>query len=198
MKSPVKLPRKLTLLAWLLCFGIASQAQELSFHADPLRSHVDFVLSDVLHTVRGTFRLKDSTVQLDPTTGKASGAIVVDATSGDTGNQSRDHKMNHDVLESAKYPEFRFTLQTMQGTVPSAGSSTITLSGILRVHGADHPLTVTVPVQITNGQAMADVQFAVPYVQWGMKDPSTFVLRVGKQVDITVHLVGSVAPRPAS
>ena len=198
MKTHSRWRGGLAFLAWLLCLGIAAQAQQLSFRADPSKSHVDFVLGDVLHTVHGTFRLKDSTVQLDPATGKASGAIVVDATSGDSGNETRDHKMNKDVLESAKYPEFRFTLQSMQGTVSANGSSEIKLSGTMSVHGADHLLTLSVPVQIAAGQVSTDVHFVVPYVQWGMKDPSTFVLRVGKEVDITVHLVGSLGGPPAS
>lgn len=123
---------------------------------------------------------------------------MVDATSGDSGSEGRDHKMNEDMLESAKYPEFLFAVQSMQGSLSQAGSSEIKLSGMMRLHGADHPLTVTVPVQITNGEATTDVHFAVPYVQWGLKDPSTFVLRVSKEVDITVHLVGSLGPRPPS
>jgi hypothetical protein len=106
--------------------------------------------------------------------------------------------MNEDMLESAKYPEFLFAVQSMQGGLSQAGSSEIKLPGMMRLHGADHPLTVTVPAQITNGEATTDVHFAVPYVQWGLKDPSTFVLRVSKEVDITVHLVGSLGPRPPS
>lgn len=188
---------RLALLPFLLCLGFSAWAQEMSFRADPSRSHVDFVLGDVLHTVRGTFRLKDGTVQLDPAKGQASGVIVVDAASGNSGNETRDRKMNKEILESAKYPEFRFTLQSMQGSVSQTGSSEIKLTGTMRVHGADHPLTVSVPVQITNGQVTTDVHFVVPYVQWGMKDPSTFLLRVSKEVDITVHLVGSLQVGPS-
>jgi polyisoprenoid-binding protein YceI len=189
-------------LAFLSCLlfllGIGAQAQELSFHADPSRSHVDYVLGDVLHTVHGTFRLKDGSVQLDPASGKATGSIIVDATSGDSGNETRDRKMNKEILESAKYPEFQFTLQSMQGALSPNGSSEVKLSGTMRVHGADHPLTVSVPVAIAAGQVTTDVHFVVPYVQWGMKDPSTFLLRVGKEVDITVHLVGSLGSHPGS
>jgi len=198
MKPLLRWCDKTTLLIGMLCLSMSVQSQELFFHADPSKSHVDFVLGDVLHTIHGSFRLKDATVQLDPATEKASGAIVVDATSGNSGNETRDHKMNKDILESAKYPEFQFTLQRMQGSMAQSGSSEIKLTGIMRVHGTDHPLTVTVPVQISNGQVATDVHFVVPYVQWGMKDPSTFVLRVSKEVDITVHLVGVLHAGPAS
>jgi polyisoprenoid-binding protein YceI len=186
------------LLALMLSAAGIALAQELSFHADPSQSQVEFTLGDVLHTVHGTFRLKDCTVKIDPSAGKASGAIVVDATSGNTGNDARDHKMHKEILQSSNYPEIRFTLQSMTGSLPPSGSSQIQLSGIMSIHGADHPMTVAVPVQIAGGRASTDVHFVVPYVQWGMKDPSTFVLRVGKEVDITVHLVGTVIPAPGS
>ena len=184
--------------AWaLLLTGAAvAQAQEFSFHLDPAQSNVQFTLGDVLHTVHGTFRLKDSTVRLDPATGKASGAIIVDATSGNTQNDTRDRQMHKEVLESAKYPEIVFTLQSIQGNLPTIGSSDVKLSGVMRIHGNEHPLTVTVPVQVANGRASADVHFAVPNVQWGMKDPSTFVLRVSKEVQIDVHCIGSLVENP--
>lgn len=191
MKPRVRWHFSLAFLLPSLFLSASALAQELSFHADP-QSHVEFTLGDVLHTVHGTFRLKDSTVQIDPATGKASGAIVVDATSGNTGSDARDRKMHKEVLESAKYPEIRFTLQSMQGNLSEAGSFEVKLSGSMSIHGGNHPITVSVPAQITNGQATTDVHFVVPYVQWGMKDPSTFVLRVSKEVEITAHLVGTL------
>jgi polyisoprenoid-binding protein YceI len=182
----------LFLLTFLFTAIECALAQQLTFRADLAQSHVEFTLGDVLHTVHGTFQLKDSTVQIDPTKGTASGAIIVDATSGNTGNDSRDHKMHKEILQSQKYPEIRFTLQKMEGALAPTGNSEIKLSGLMSIHGTDHLITVTAPVQIDNGRVTTDVHFIVPYVQWGMKDPSTFVLRVSKQVDITVHLVGSL------
>lgn len=181
------------LLTFLVGTGQHALAQPVTFHADPARSNVDFTLGDVLHTVHGTFRLKDSTVQIDPAKGSASGVVIVDATSGNTGNDSRDHKMHKEILQSDKYPEIRFTLQKMEGSLPASGNSEIKLSGTMSIHGGDHPMTVTAPVQINNGRVTTDVHFVVPYVQWGMKDPSTFVLRVNKEVDIVVHLAGSLS-----
>lgn len=186
------------LLTLVFDVGGYALAQELAFHADPAQSHVEFTLGDVLHTVHGSFQLKESTVQVDPEKGSASGVIIVDATSANTGNDARDHKMHKEILQSDRYPEIRFALQNMEGTLLPSGNSQIKLSGVMSIHGSDHPLTVAVPVQIENGKVSTVVHFVVPYVQWGMKDPSTFVLRVGKEVDITVHLVGSLGMRPAS
>lgn len=196
MKLNLRWCLRLAVLALVFSASGYALAQQLAFHADPAQSHVDFTLGDVLHTVHGTFRLKDGTVQLDPAQGKASGAIVVDARSGDSGNDTRDHKMNKDILQSDRYPEFRFTLQSMEGSLSPTGTSQVKVSGILNVHGSDHPLTVTVPVQIDSNKVTTDVHFVIPYVQWGMKDPSTFILRVNKEVDIDVHLVGSLGAPP--
>jgi len=68
------------------------------------------------------------------------------------------------------------------------------MTGIMNLHGGDHVLTVTAPVQVSNGRVTADVHFVVPYVKWGLKDPSTFILRVQKKVDIIVHAVGILVP----
>ena len=37
--------------------------------------------------------------------------------------------------------------------------------------------------------------FALPYVSWGMKNPSTFVLRVDEKVAIEIHAAGRVLAR---
>ena len=64
--------------------------------------------------------------------------------------------------------------------------------GSFNIHGADHPLKLDIQVKLDGNQATATTHFSVPYVAWGMKDPSNFVLRVGKEVDIDIVAHGTV------
>lgn len=190
LKRPACLGTALLLLHLLA--GVAS-AQDTVFQLDPAQSHVNFTLGDILHTVHGTFQLKSGTIRFNPTTGEASGSLVVDATSGDSGNKSRDRRMHRQILEDQKYPDIIFTPQHVTGKLAPQGISQMELQGLMSLHGQQHPMTVTIPVQINGGQASADVHFIVPYVKWGLKNPSTFILRVSDKVNIDVHAVGRLA-----
>src|SRR5512142_2770809 len=103
----------------LLAGSAAAQQEVVTFN--PADTKIDFTLGDVLHTVHGTFKLKSGVIRFDSKTGIASGALVVDGTSGDSGNKSRDKKMNREILESEKYPEIVFLPQKVSGSVPSDG-----------------------------------------------------------------------------
>src|SRR5436305_1775261 len=95
---------KRTLLILLLStFPLA--ASESAVELDPARTNVSFTLGDVLHTVHGTFKLKRGSITFDSSTGKASGEIVVDVASGNSGSGTRDKRMHKEILESARYPE---------------------------------------------------------------------------------------------
>ena len=109
---------------------------------------------------------------------------MVLAASADTGNKKRDKKMHASVLLSDSHPEIRFTAHRYEGEIDASGSSEITLVGVMEILGVEHPLTVPVEVDTADGTARAS--FTVPYVDWGLEDPSTFVLRVGKEVPVTV------------
>ncbi len=180
-------------LALALCSLESARAQEMVFQVDPAQSRIDFTLGDVLHTVHGTFRLKECAIRFDPQSGAASGTFVADATSGESGSSGRDKKMHKEILESVKFPEIRFTLQKFRGTLPAEGTAQVQLVGVMTLHGGDHPMIVTAPVQVTNGRVSADVHFEVPYVSWGLKNPSTFLLRVSDKVEIVVHAAGTVS-----
>ena len=181
-----------TLAVAFLCAALPLLAQQETFVLEPAQSHVAFTLGDVLHTVHGTFQMKSGVIRFDPATGAATGQLVVDATSGDSGSKMRDRKMNKDVLESEKYPEIVFAINHVTGTLPASGASTLQVSGSFTLHGEAHPLTLTIPVTVSGDQAAADINFDVPYVKWGLKDPSTLFLRVEKQVQIAVHAVGKL------
>ena len=98
--------------------------------------------------------------------------MVVDATSGDSGNQGRDRKMHKEMLESQRYPEITFTPSKMSGGVELQGGSNVQVDGILRLHGADHPVTLTVPVQVKGSTLSARNHLVIPYIEWGLKNPA--------------------------
>src|SRR5258708_37077567 len=83
-------------------------ASEIVLGVDPAQSKVHWTLGSTVHTVHGSFAFKKGTLQLDTSTGKASGEIVVDATSGNSGNDGRDKKMHKEVLESARHAQVIF------------------------------------------------------------------------------------------
>jgi polyisoprenoid-binding protein YceI len=174
------------------------RAQERVFQLDPAKSAVEFTLGDVLHTVHGTFELKSGVIRFDSSSGLASGELVVDATTGESGSKGRDKKMKRDILETDKFPMIVFAPQRVTGAVSPNGESQVQLQGTMALHGGSHPMTLTVPVKVDGDTATADVHFIIPYVQWGLKNPSTLFLRVSNKVDITVHAVGTVTQSVAA
>ena len=184
--------RRKLLFAAIVAVATAATAQDTVLQLDPAHTSVKFTLGDVLHTVRGTFQLKKGTVQFDQVTGKVAGEIVVDATSGDSGSGMRDRKMHREILESERYPEITFRPGPVEGTVAPQGKSTVQVRGIFSIHGTSHEITVPAEVDIGPDRWTATVHFTVPYVKWGMKNPSTLFLRVNDSVQIDLVASGSV------
>jgi len=176
-----------TAAALLAC---ASASDQTVVEFDPAQTQVGFTLDTLLHTVHGAFKLKKGLIRFDPESGAASGALVIDATSGESGNSSRDGRMHKNILESQKYAEISFTPQRVKGHVAPQGDSQVEVEGTFHLHGADHPLTLAAKVTAKDGQMTATTHFEVPYIQWGLKNPSTFILRVSDKVDIDIHATG--------
>jgi polyisoprenoid-binding protein YceI len=177
----------------------AQQSQTIVLEIDPAKTHVEFNLDAFLHTVHGTLRTTQGRIEVDPATGKIGGTIVVDARSAGTGNDGRDNKMHKEILESQRYPEIVFTPAQVRGPLASEGRSNVYLRGTVTLHGQEQEITAPVDVQITGNEWSGEMTFAVPYVQWGLKNPSTLFLRVKDTVNVTVHAAGTLsggAPQP--
>ncbi len=183
------IPRLLVIGAALLA-APALRAQESAVRLDPVQAKIEFVLEGNMHTVHGKFALKNSDIRFDPGSGKISGAIVVDATSGDSGNNGRDKKMHHEILESDKFPEIVFTPTTVTGKLTPGAARRITISGQFRLHGQNHEITIPVDLKTDGQNLQIAAHIDVPYVQWGLKNPSNFLLRVGDHVGIDIHAAG--------
>lgn len=166
-------------------------SSELSLIVDPGQSKVYWTVDSTLHTVHGTFAVKSGALHFDPETGKAGGEIVVFATSGESGNSSRDEKMHKVVLESANYPEVAFRPTQVEGKVAVSGNSDVQLHGVFRLHGSEHELTVPVHAEIGSGKWKGTAKFEVPYIQWGLKDPSNWLLKVKPAVQVDLELAGA-------
>jgi polyisoprenoid-binding protein YceI len=184
----------LVAVIFLALTPIEAAAQDSTLHLDPQRTTINFTLGDVLHTVHGTFHLKEGTLHLATASGKLTGEIVVDAKSGESGNGMRDRKMHREVLESDRYPEIIFRPDRVDGNVVPQGKSSVSVHGIFTIHGSDHELTVPAEVQMAPGYWTATLHFAVPYAKWGMKNPSTMFLRVSESVDIDLTASGIASP----
>jgi polyisoprenoid-binding protein YceI len=193
LKSGIHIPRKIAVFLLAACaLAGAVSAQELVLHCDPTQTGADFTLGDVLHAVKGSFALKQGEIRFDPPSGKISGEIVFDATSGHSGNQTRDRKMHKDVLESGRFSEIGFRPDRVDGAVVSSGSSNVQVHGMFSIHGAEHEITVPAEVVFSADHWTVTTHFSVPYAKWGMKNPSLLFLRVGDSVDVAFHAAGGV------
>jgi len=167
------------------------QAQEATLNFVPAQTTINFTLGDVLHTVHGSFNLKSGQIRFIPANNSISGEIVVDATSGNSGSGARDRKMHKDILESARYHEVTFLADRVEGKVLTVGTSTVQVHGMFGIHGAEHEVTVPAQIEFAPDHWSLTANFTVPYVTWGMKDPSTFILRVEKTVTIDLRAQGA-------
>jgi polyisoprenoid-binding protein YceI len=169
-------------------------AQELVLQLDPALCAAEIQLSGNFHSVEGSFAFQRGTIRYSPATGAVHGEIVFDATSGKTGNSSRDRKMHKDVIESQRYPEIAFRPDRADGSLAISGESTLKVHGQFAIHGDEHE--VTIPVQVTmHGNAWAaTASFTVPYAKWGMKNPSKLFLRVDNEVKVQFRAAGSLTP----
>jgi polyisoprenoid-binding protein YceI len=169
-----------------------AQNKGMKVTLDPTQTEIHWKLGG-LHTTHGTFKLKSGEFVFNPATGMAEGEILVDATTGESGNPDRDKRMQEEVLESNRYPAIFFHPTQFKGTFKEGEvSQDLTGEGTFNIHGADHPISLPLKVQISAGTVTATTHFTVPYVEWGMKNPSKFLFRVGKTVDIEVKAKGTV------
>jgi polyisoprenoid-binding protein YceI len=117
-----------------------------------------------------------------------SGSVVVLAGSGKTGNDSRDKKMNKDILKVEQYANVSFEPKSYAGVIAPSGDSTIQVTGIFTLLGTPHEITIPILVHLEGTTTTAKAHFVVPYIQWGLKDPGFMFWKVDKDVTIDLFL----------
>jgi polyisoprenoid-binding protein YceI len=179
----------------LSALAAALTAYAATYNFAPPRTTVEYSVDSTLHTVHGEFALKRGKLHIDAANGQAQGELVVDAASGQSGNSERDARMAREILETAKYPEIVFQPDRIEGRLAAEGASHVKLHGVMAIHGAQHEIAADVDARAIPGGFDATAHFAIPYVAWGMKNPSNFILKVSKVVNVTLHTTAETDPR---
>ena len=178
-------------LAGLLMPSAVARGESFTVHPDA--SQVKITLKTTHEIVNGTFRVQAGSIAFDRGSHAMSGNLVVQAGSGKTGNGSRDKKMDKDVLEVERYATISFAPKSYAGAIAGSGDSNIQVSGTFTLLGTPHEITVPMVVHLDGANATAKGHFVVPYVQWGLKNPSFLFWKADNDVAVDLDLAGTVA-----
>lgn len=171
----------------------AAFAQRRTFVVNPDASEVRMTLNTTHEVVHGTFHVQSGSIEFDRGDHEMSGSVVVLAGSGKTGNDSRDKKMDRDILKVDQYTTVSFAPKTYTGTIAASGDSTVQVGGVFTLLGKPHDLTIPVQIHMDGSKATASAHFIVPYVQWGLRNPSFLFWKAENDVAIDLSLVGQVS-----
>ena len=185
--------KSFAVLAVAVLLAQAAFAQHQTFAVNSDASEVKIKLNTTHEVVNGTFHVQSGSINFDRTASHISGIVIVAAGSGKTGNDSRDKKMNREILKVDQFATVSFAPKAYTGTVAASGDSTIQVSGVFTLLGTPHDLTIPMQIQIDGSKATARAQFVVPYVQWGLKNPSFMFWKAENDVAVDLNVVGQVS-----
>src|ERR1700749_639807 len=182
--------KSFAVLAVAAILGPAALAQHQTFVVNPDASEIKMKLNTTHEVVNGTFHIQSGSIEFDRSNPKISGSVAVLAGSGKTGNGSRDKKMNKDILKVEQHATVSFEPKSYAGTIAPLGDSTIRVTGIFTLLGTPHEISIPILVHLESTTAVAKAHFVVPYIQWGLKDPSFLIWKADKDVAIDLSLTG--------
>jgi hypothetical protein len=185
--------KSFAVLALALILAPAALAQHQTFAVNADASEVKMTLKTTHELVNGAFHIQSASVEFDRSTPKMSGSVVVLAGSGKTGNGSRDKKMNKEILHVEQYATVSFEPKSYAGVIAPSGDSTIQVTGIFTLLATPHEITIPMLVHLEGTTATAKAHFAVPYIQWGLKDPSFLFWKADNEVAIDLFLTGPLS-----
>ena len=185
--------KSFTVFALAAVLAPAALAEHQTFVVNPDASEVKITLKTTHEVVNGAFHIQSGSIEFDRSTPKMQGSVVVLAGSGKTGNDSRDKKMNKEILKVEQYATVSFEPKTYTGALTPSGDSNLQVTGIFTLLGAPHKITIPILVHLEGTTATARAHFVVPYVQWGLKNPSFLVWKADDDVAIDLSLAGRLS-----
>ena len=181
---------KIVVLAIAVGCAVPAAAQEV-YVGDPAHTYAYFETGHLgISWVRGRFNKTTSArIFLDRAARKGSIDVVIDATSVDTGHETRDkHVRSADYLDVDKFPVIAFK----SGNLRFTGENLSGVDGELTMMGVTRPVSLNVtsfrciqhPVN-KRDMCGADASVAIKRSEWGIKRGAT---GIGDDVKISIQI----------
>ena len=181
-------------MALLAFYPLNVAAEPLVLTLSPEKTSVSFTVAATGHAIEGLLALDSGEIHFDPETGAASGQVLIDLRRAVTGNRLRDREMRMSVLETEQYPVATFRPNRITGSFAPTGPSQLILAGVLSLHGTEHSMTLPIRIQASGETVSAETVFEVPYVAWGLRNPSILFLRVAPIAAVSLRTEASLHP----
>jgi polyisoprenoid-binding protein YceI len=184
-------PTLLTLA--VLAVALPALSEQMTFVLDSERSEVRILLGATLHTVPGSAPIGPATLTWDTESGEASGQVVIQSAELDTRIDARNAKMHEIVLKTLEHPEIIFEATGFELRQPGDDEMRFVLRGALTLVGTTQQIEFETHARRRGDdswKARADLN--VPYVEWGLEDPSMPLFGVDKHVAVEVKAIGTL------
>jgi polyisoprenoid-binding protein YceI len=168
-------------LATLVLSAVVAQAT--SYEIAPASAAAGFDLEATLHTVHGSTERVTGGVRAEPEPSGAlalTGKIEIGAASIATGNEKRDATLHGITLLVGSFPTIVFEPERFEpsGSPGADGANSGTLTGRLTIRGKTRPQSISATLALHNENVAASGTFDVAWPEFGIPDPSFFVVRV--------------------
>lgn len=187
--------------------GPVARATVIHLPIDTQVSHVTATVTEPLSRMRdnpqttGSFRIVTGEIDGDPdhlaTTGHV--RLLINATTYDSGSDTRERHVLHSVLETAKYSSIIFEstrIEDIQVVAPGAmGSATVV--GNLTLHGTTRQLRVPVNLSMSpQGEFGATGEVTFNYTDYGVKVPTLLFIPAGDEVTVSFQIKAETSTAP--
>jgi polyisoprenoid-binding protein YceI len=144
---------------------------------DPQHTNISFVVLGNLHETHGRFTLRSGTIAINPRNGDATGEMVINAASENSGKELLDAIMKNAILEIGRYPEIVFIPQRVEGVRAASGDFYGRITGLMQMHGSIYTMGTEFHGHLEGDELTAECKFLVPYEQWGVESPNVLSSR---------------------
>jgi len=162
------------------------------FRIDPAGAQAGFELGATMHTVHGLTASVAGEIHAEPAADgslKLTGKIEIGTASLRTGNDKRDATMHDKSLLVASFPSIVLEPETFTPSGPAAADGAVsgTLTGRLTIRGQTKPQTIALTLTPQGGRIAAAGTFDVVWAEFGIPDPSFFVVRIERKAHAHFH-----------